>query len=465
MSTEQKNLLKQAEKCIEPIKKAEKALIISHIDADGLTSAAIASKALSREGIKHKIDFVKSLEPKKIKEIKKHQIDLILFTDLGSSLTPQLKKIEPDIVICDHHQPQHEPNEKIWELNPHHHGINGSTEISGASTTHTLATTLNPENQETADLAIVGSVGDIQDSSGKLIGINREILKKAQENNIIKTKKDIRLFGKQTRPIHKLLEYSSDPYIPGITGKEENCIKLIKNQNIPLKKEGKWRRWIDLNEKEKKAIVSSLINKALEKGISEKMINRLIGEVYILQKEKPGTELRDASEYSTLLNATARYNHSKTGLQLCLGKRNQVYKEAKNLLKNHRKNLVDGIKYIEQKNTQKLENIQYIDCENKIKDTIVGIVAGMALGSNKINRNLPIIALADKNEDKKISARTTQKMIYKGVNLGEAIAQAAETVNGNGGGHNIAAGATIPKTKQKQFLKKLDNLITNQIKN
>ncbi|WGI17051.1 DHH family phosphoesterase [Methanonatronarchaeum sp. AMET-Sl] len=465
MKDKYKKLINQAKHCTTPIRTAENALIISHIDADGLTSAAIASKALSREGIKHKIEFVKSLEPKKIKELEKQKHDLIFFTDLGSGLSPELKKIEPEIVICDHHIPQHAPIEEIWELNPHHVGIDGSTELSGASTTLTLAKALNQKNQELSDLAIVGSVGDIQDSTGKLIGPNREILKQAQKNNIIKIKKDIRLFGKQTRPIHKLLEYSSDPYIPTITGKEENCIKLIKNQGIPLKENNKWRRWIDLTQNEKKAIVSSLINKALEKGVSEKTINRLIGEVYILEKEEPGTELRDASEFSTLLNATARYNHSKTGLQLCLGKRNEVYKKAKKLLQNHRKNLVDGIKYIEQKSTKKMDNIQYIDCENKIRDTIVGIVAGMALGSNKIDRNLPIIALADKGQDKKISARTTQKMINKGINLGKAMNQASETVEGNGGGHDIAAGATIPKTKTKQFLNELNIIITNQINN
>ena len=466
LSKQHKKLREEAEKCIKPILKAENAHVISHIDADGLTSAGIISKALRREQIKHSIEFVQSLEPTKIEEIKNIKTDLIIFTDLGTSLGPELTEIDPDVIICDHHLPQNPPPENgVWELNPHHKGIDGSTELSGASTTLTLATTLNPENHDLADLAVVGSVGDLQDSTGQLVGANREILKKANKDGLIESKKDIRLFGKQTRPIHKLLEYSSDPYIPGLTGNEDRCISLIKDQGIPLKQNGEWRRWIDLDKEEKKTIVSQVINQAIDAGVSQKMINRLIGEVYLLTKEKPGTELRDASEYSTLLNATARYEHSETGLKLCLGHRDGVYSQARNLLRNHRKNLVDGIKYIENKGTEEMENLQYIDAGNKIRDTIVGIVAGMALNSKPINRNLPIIAFADKEDGKKISARTTQTMVHKGVNLGKAIARAAEHAGGNGGGHNIAAGATIPKGSEKKFLNKLNEIIDIQLKN
>ena len=44
-------------------------------------------------------------------------------------------------------------------------------------------------------------------------------------------------------------------------------------------------------------------------------IERLIGEVYVLLKEKEDTEMRDASEFSTLLNATRAMTMRKSDLQ------------------------------------------------------------------------------------------------------------------------------------------------------
>ena len=43
-----------------------------------------------------------------------------------------------------------------------------------------------------------------------------------------------------------------------------------------------------------------------------------------------------------------------------------------------------------------------------MRETIVGIVAGMAVGANGIDRNVPILAFAEKNDDEvKVSARGT----------------------------------------------------------
>jgi len=54
-------------------------------------------------------------------------------------------------------------------------------------------------------------------------------------------------------------------------------------------------------------------------------------------------------------------------------------------------------------------------------------------------------------------------LIDKGVHLGEAMKQAALKVKGAGGGHNVAAGATIPKRKIKAFLQALDEEVGGQM--
>jgi nanoRNase/pAp phosphatase (c-di-AMP/oligoRNAs hydrolase) len=41
--------------------------------------------------------------------------------------------------------------------------------------------------------------------------------------------------------------------------------------------------------------------------------------------------------------------------------------------------------------------------------------------------------------------------------------QAAAEVGGNGGGHNIASGATVPKGKEEKFLTLVDAIVAGQL--
>jgi len=109
---------------------------------------------------------------------------------------------------------------------------------------------------------------------------------------------------------------------------------------------------------------------------------------------------------------------------------------------------------------EELENIQYFHAGDKILDTIVGIVAGMSYTFS--NRNKPIIAFAENEDGIKVSARATKNLVEMGIHLANAIKIAAEKVGGIGGGHNIAAGATIPKGSENEFLKILDEIIGKQ---
>ena len=64
----------------------------------------------------------------------------------------------------------------------------------------------------------------------------------------------------------------------------------------------------------------------------------------------------------------------------------------------------------------------------------------------------------------KVSARGTQDLVRSGLNLAVAISQAAEKVGGVGGGHNVAAGATIPLEAKGEFLELMDGLVGRQLR-
>ncbi len=451
-------LKEKAMQCAMYIKKHTSALVVSHIDADGLTSAAVMGKALEREGIPYEVRFVKQLDLATLNEIADKNPELVIFTDLGSGMLDAIGSLKLNAVISDHHQP-HGVYE--YHLNPHLFGINGANEISGSGVTFFMASALG-DNGDLAALAIVGAVGDLQHvKHGQLIGMNRQVLDSGVSKGILRCEKDLLLFGKQTRPIFKLLQYSTDPYLPGITGSEDASIEFLKR--IGIRQHGeKWMRWIDMEAKEKQQIVSALIQYCLSSGVQACNAQRLIGEVYTLLREREGTEVRDASEYSTLLNATARYDHADIGLAVCMGDRGKKFDEACTLLNEHRRNLVEGLNLVKEQGLIKMENLQYFDAGNKIRETIVGIVAGMSI--SLVNSNVPIIAFADSEGGVKVSSRGNQELIRKGLNLGEAISEAAGFVGGAGGGHDIAAGAFIPRESKQEFLRILNSKIGKQIK-
>ena len=62
-----------------------------------------------------------------------------------------------------------------------------------------------------------------------------------------------------------------------------------------------------------------------------------------------------------------------------------------------------------------------------------------------------------------VSARADRSLVRKGLDLASIMKIASEMVGGYGGGHNIAAGATIPRGKEEVFLEAVDDLVIAQL--
>jgi RecJ-like exonuclease len=114
---------------------------------------------------------------------------------------------------------------------------------------------------------------------------------------------------------------------------------------------------------------------------------------------------------------------------------------------------------------RELENIYVVYGENFIDNKIVGAVSSI-LATSLPNPEKPLIAYAYVEEEglAKFSARTIDTVTNKGVNLGEVMQVAAEKCLGNGGGHNIAAGAQVPIGNVDAFIKVVNELVGKQLK-
>ncbi len=480
-------LADRAAACAERLQEANGVLLASHIDADGLTSAAIASSALERAAIPHEVVFEKQLDEAAIAGIAATDYDTVLFTDFGSGQLDVIAEHEAagefTPVIADHHQPADADTE--YHLNPLLFGIDGASELSGAGASYVLARALEnangtgTDNRDLAALAVVGAVGDMQASGGELHGANEGIVEEGVEAGVLETATDLAIYGKQTRPLPKLLEYASDVRIPGISNDTGGALRFLDGLDLELKRDGEWRCWADLTSEEKQIVASALVRRAVSKGVPAHRIDGLVATAYVLSEEAVGTELRDASEFSTLLNATARYERADVGLGVCLGDRGEALERARTLLRDHRRNLSAGIDLVTEEGVTHEEHIQWFHAGDRIRETIVGIVAGMAMGNAGISRSKPIFAFAEKRaeppsanrsgeaaadvEEVKVSARGTHALVRRGLDLSVVMGEASRAVGGDGGGHDVAAGATVPNGKEDTFLERADEIVGEQL--
>ena len=455
-------MFNRAKQLANTIQKADSIHIVTHIDADGIAAGAIALQSCERLNIEVSIECVKQLDEMVMNRLLDARYPLVWFTDLGSSISADYPKITK--IITDHHICGEE-TDFPYHLNPHLFGFDGSYDLSGAGATYLVARELSKDNQDLSVLAIVGACGDLQDRRfRKLQGTNQMIVDEGIQSGVIERKMDIRFFGRETRPMTKLLQYANDPILPGLSRREDACATFLRDLGIHLKENDQPRRWIDLTHEERQKIMSALFQLLLDKGFGAKNAERILGEVYLFSQEEGGSELHEAKEFATLLNSTARYGKHEVGLNVCLGDRGSWLEKARTLLQGHRQNLVEGLQYAKEEQIQKRTYIQFFHAQKGIRDTIIGIVTNMLLNTEEVDRSLPLLGFAETEKGEiKVSARTTQTLVNKGVNLSAAMKHAASQVNGVGGGHSIAAGATIPKGAEDDFLIHIEQQIQKQI--
>ncbi|MDR0373641.1 MAG: DHH family phosphoesterase [Nitrososphaerota archaeon] len=466
--------LAQAQEAAKVIKEiAQKDGFIScfsHLDADGIAAAGIVGKMLQRIDARFRIRVMQWVDDKIIAEVTADKPQLVIMSDFGSGYLDLLNEKIPNskIVILDHHQiAGNSANPNFIMLNPHVYGIDGATAVSGSGVAYFVANAMDPANVDLAPIALVGALGDMQDKyeQRNLRSLNEIIVNDAVNSGLLKVEKDLTFFGRETRPIHRMLATTTNPFIPGLSGQETEALNFVTDLGFPIKQGDKLRSLCDLNPQERKTLCSALADYLLSKGLHMEVDN-LIGCIYILTKEEPNTALRDGREFSVLLNSTGRMDRPSLGIAICMGDRKAALEESNKILENYRKNINKYISWVQEKpeRLQELQNIYVIYGENAINEKIIGTVSSI-LVSTLVNNLKPLLAFANIEAEKaaKFSGRTTEAALMKGVNLGDVMRIASEAHGGKGGGHNIAAGAQVPLDKIETFLKTADELVGRQL--
>lgn len=457
-----------SERILSLINNGKSFLVICHNDADGLSSGAIASVMLLREGASFITRAVKNMEESIgfLKTLPEGVIPVL--TDIGGGYLDEVSEAVKDrpIFVLDHHEPMGSPGNNVIHVNPHLHGVNGAVEISGAGVTYLVAKSLNEENIKLSPIAVVGALGDLQDRSDRrgLHGLNELIVKDAVDNGLMNVEEDLLFYGRSYKPLHIALASTMNPFIVGISGNEAHAYGLLTSIGIKVKEDDRWRVLADLTEEERKLLYNGIMKYLASRGLPPSIVKELVGKLYELTKEEPWTYLKDAREFASLLNACGKTGREWVGIAIAMGCRGSLLEEAQTILEEYRQKMAEAMEYaMREENRQELEHILVIDGGDVIDDRIISSVASMLSSIGIQGDDRILIALAHSEDSIKVSARAPKSLIDRGINLGKLISKASSLVGGRGGGHDVAAGASIPKTKKTLFILEMDRMLKEEV--
>jgi len=440
------NKIKEMIESLDSLSKTKPIKIISHNDTDGITSAAIFSKALERWNKPFSLEIIKNLETDYIKSLPENHI--LIFLDLASGSLKELAKKQTEIFILDHHEMNdNEIPRNIKMVNPH---IFQEENVAASALCYLFALSLSEQNKDLATLAVIGMIGDMLE---KNIGKTYEkILKDAE----VSVKKGLLLYP-ATRPIDRVLENSHSINIPEVSGSFKGVLELLRDSNIEKSSKG-FPSISELSDEQMTNLGTAIMLRNPE-GLESKDI---FGNIYLI---KFFNTLEDAREISASINACARMDHPEISLGLCL-KNTQCKKESERIYIKYKKTISSTLKKLPELQKISGKNYTIINAQDKIKDTLVGTVASIMSFSPLYPEGTVIITMAytsptpQSTPKIKVSGRIAGR---KGRNILEILHKAASPISAEVGGHQNAAGCLIPIEKEAQFLNNLKQTLEAQL--
>lgn len=397
-----------AETVAAQIRRQEFIEVLAHHDADGIAAASILCHAMLRAGIRFRLRVRQDITAADLTGESPY-----LLCDIGAGLA-DLKKTT---MVVDHHLPLFEGE---FHANPRLAGIDGDRELSGAGTAYYVAQQLG-DNRDLAGLVIPGIIGDCQEIKGK----NLEIFNEAITNGIVVPDRGLLLPG---RDMVERWYTATRPYLDGISGSEQLIADMIDESRDQTKGDEPLR--LD-------TLVSRVVLEAAPKAALAGL-ESIYGDTYHLQREV----IEDAHALTAVIDACGKTGNGDIGASLCLRSSHDIDR-AWEIARQHRVRIIDAVKA-----ASPYEGSQSV---YEVKDaTVVSDVADILC--RDIPAGCPVLVFAKTPGGSlcRISARNPKGIT---VELGPKVREIAEACGGNGGGHTLRAGATVPCDKIAEFAK------------
>lgn len=438
ISPEFYNVLKEGSK---KILENESVRLLVHNDGDGASSGIILCNALKRSGIEFDLSFIKSLDPDGFRRRVQECPDIFtVIADAGSDQAQFIPEFD-NIVILDHHFYK-KGGFKGLNINARNYGVDGTREACGATMSFLMALAIDEKNSDLLPFMIAGLIADKQDIGG-FKGLNATIVEHYGKSLV--EKHSLNLEGEN---IGDALTFSIDPFIYNLSGKPENVKAALDNIGLDP-----GTALNSITDSDSKKLFEFLALRLLQQGVSSESIKYLEADIIYFQ------ELGFSSkELSTIIDGNSKIGENGIPAGYFLGEKGLQEAMIDNW-KIYKSKLIEYT-YRVFKEIFEEGNVRYFYApEQEMTGAISGILTLYVLKQDK-----PLVGINVGDNDTKISSRAARPLLNRGLNLSTVMKEAASQVGGSGGGHDIAAGAIIPRGKEKQFIEIVNNIIGGQLR-
>ena len=435
-------LLERAQRGAALVDGVSRVRVLCHYDPDGTTSAAILARALMSRGKRIHATMSHALDAATVERVRAEPNELLLVSDMGSAQLDLLESLPFPVVVLDHHKPLRD-SERVVHVNPHLFGIDGAREMCGATITWVFTLALDEANWDLAGVAAAGAIGDKQDMGG-FTGVNAALFAEAVERKVLAPERRLAL---RDRPLAQALALSISPFFRGIGGRPEAAEAFLRSVGVDP---AATLRSLDATQRRR--LASVLATRLVEQGAAPEALDVLVEDRYWIEPDQ-----MYAQDLEAYVNSCDRLEQMGLGMAVCLGDREALAK-AESLLDQYTSRVLEHLRTLETEGMFPKKHVQFFYCE---EPSLAGSVAGAGI-QFYFDQSKPVFGLSVMDRQTKISARGTRAQIAQGVDLAAACREAAESLEGDGGGHNIAAGATIPKGKEEKFLSLADEIVGRQ---
>ena len=360
--------------------------IISNKTVDGIISSSIFARAFMKMNINFSFSTSREFSKNLVNELDKDPSKTFLFLDFNNfdfSLIDSIKNKNYFFITSTANFLE---KENVLNLNNTNVSIN---EITTSGLAYLVARNFDVNNKSLSFLVIASAFSKGQEING-FSQFNQELLQESIIQKAIEVKASLRLFSSRVIPLHKMLQYSIDPYIPNISGSEDASIKFLKDCDISLNKDGSFRNLMDLSEDEIKNLLTNISLKQLGSGKEEKY---LVGPIYLLINEEY-KELKELSEFVSALKACIRNEKPSNAFALCVSDKKGIRREVIEILKEFRLKIINGLNWF---NTNKKSgsviiknNVVLINTENNIEEDVLDIFSTIIAKSSIYEKSLII---------------------------------------------------------------------------
>jgi single-stranded-DNA-specific exonuclease len=423
--------------------------VIYHYDADGIASASSALRAFARLGYPTQATPLAGVERERMRELARATPGPFLVADTGSSW-PELYDEHPHpVVVLDHHKYPGAPRppkvaDHVAFVNPLDWGVDGMSEMCASTLTWLFTIFLDPLNWDNAPWGLSGAIGDRQHVGG-FRGLNATLVEEATIRSLLVRRPGVALFGPT---LGSAVTDSIDPYVRGLSGRPEAVGRFLDGLGLDA-----GRAPSSLSAEETRLLVEGLRNRLSANGVPPEAAQVLDQDRWFV----PSLGL-DAEEVSNRQSAAGRAKMPGVGVAYALG--DPAAAERVRLAEESwRGGILSGLRRLEDEGVNSMSSLQWFESPDT---TLAGTQAGMAI-LYLLDPERPVFVFSDGRETIKVSGRTTLKMVDRGVDLAVACHDAAAVVHGEGGGHRVAAGATIPPGSRERFLEEANRVVGLQL--